>query len=168
MAATDLRLRAPDRLADDAGGLPHPRTAPGTRGIVAWSASPERGLTAGLWVESQGRRDVLDLGRVVETEPGGSATLAWSLLTPNRTHSNWRLLLHVEMARPVQCTFTIGFNVGGHPSDELRRGLPLLLAADLLALAFDGSPQPGRPLPLVSAPNARDSVLQVFLDVGAP
>ena len=120
--------------------------------IVAWSASPERGLTAGLWIESQGRRDVIDLGRVVETEPGGKATVAWSLLTPNRQHPKWRLLLHVDMERPVLCSFIVGFKVGRGPADEVRALLPILLAASTFALAFDGFPLSERPLPEVRAP----------------
>jgi hypothetical protein len=31
-------------------------------------------LTVGLWVESEGRRDVLDLACVLEAEPGGHVT----------------------------------------------------------------------------------------------
>lgn len=135
--------------------------------IVAWSASPERGLTAGLWIESRGRRDVLDLGRVVETEPGGKATLAWSLLTPKRNRPNWRLLLHIDMERPVLCSFTVGFEVGDHPADELRTCLPFLLAASTLALAFDGFPSQERPLPEVRAPATRDPLLDLLTRASA-
>lgn len=130
--------------------------------IVAWSASPERGLTAGLWIESRGRRDVLDLGRVVETEPGGKATVAWSLLTPNRNHPAWRLLLHVDMECPVLCAFSVGFEVGAQPTDELRTHLPVLLAASTFALAFDGFPTSGRPLPEVRAPATGNPVVELL------
>ena len=136
--------------------------------IVAWSASPERGLTAGLWVESQGRRDVLDLGRVVETEPGGKATVAWSLLTPSRNNAMWRLLLHINMERPVVCSFSIGFEVGRDPTDELRSHVPVLLAASTLALAFDGFPTAERPLPEVRAPATRDPLVELLACASAP
>jgi hypothetical protein len=135
--------------------------------IVAWSASPERGLTAGLWIESQGRRDVLDLGRVVETEPGGKATVAWSLLTPNRNHPAWRLLLHVDMQRPVVCAFSVGFEVEAQPPDELRSRLPILLAASTLALAFDGFPTSARPLPEVRAPENGDPLVDLLTRTSA-
>ena len=47
-------------------------------GITAHEASPEAGLTTGLWVDDRGRRDLHDLVRVVETDPGGYATVAWA------------------------------------------------------------------------------------------
>lgn len=133
--------------------------------IVAWSASPKRGLTAGLVVESQGRRDVLDLGRVVETEPGGKATVAWSLLTPNRSQPNWRLLLHIDMERPVVCTFDIGFAIGDNPTDGVRSSLPVLLAASTFALAFDGLPIADKPLPEVRAPASRQPLEALLTSV---
>ncbi len=136
--------------------------------IVAWSASPERGLTAGLWIESQGRRDVLDLGRVVETEPGGKATVSWSLLTPNRSHPNWRLLLHVDLERPVLCSFCVGFEVSSDPADELRTHLPILLAASTLALAFDGFPTSTRPLPEVRAPASSAPLADLLNSASTP
>ena len=71
---------------------------------------------------------MLDLARVLESEPGGHVVTGWSLLPPSRRHPQWRLLLHVSFERPVLCDFTVGFDVRDHPSDPLRATLPLLLA----------------------------------------
>lgn len=129
---------------------------------VALEASPEHGLTTGLWVESEGRRDVLDLARVLEVEPGGHVASGWSLLAPSRAHPHCRVLLRVQFERPVLCSFVIRFDVRDHPSDEMRQALPLLLAASGFALAFDGPPQPERPLAWIPAPAARDCLYEVI------
>jgi hypothetical protein len=63
---------------------------------VVSHGDPEHGLTVALCVQSQGRRDVLDLARVLETEPGGYVETGWSLLSPSRRHPYWRLLLSVN------------------------------------------------------------------------
>lgn len=120
--------------------------------VVPWEASPEQGLTVCLWVESKGRRDVTDLGRVVESEPGGLATLAWSSLSRNRRYPFWRLLLHVAVERPVRCSFNVGFAVGNDVADPIRSTLPLLMAAHLISFAFDGLPGSWEPLPRLSVP----------------
>lgn len=133
---------------------------------VAFEARPEEGLTVGLWIESQGRRDVLDLARVLETEPGGHVATGWSLLSPSRPHPYSRLLLRVHFERPVLCAFVVRFDVRGHSSDEMRLALPLLLAASGFALAFDRLPEAGRPLAWVPAPTARDCVYEVVNSVG--
>ena len=112
-----------------------------------FDGDPEHGLTVGLWVEPQRRRDVLDLARVLESEPGGHVATGWSLLTPNRKHPYWRLLLRIHFERPVLCSFAVRFDVRDHPNDQLRLALPLLLAASGFALAFGGSPEPERPIP---------------------
>lgn len=130
--------------------------------IVPWDASPSTGLTVGLWVETGGRRDVADLGRVAASEPGGISTVAWSLLEPSRSHSECRLMLHVDLERPVHCSFVVGLSVRTDPSDELKARLPLLLAADVFAFAFDGFPDTDRPLLQVLAPAATGPVAQVF------
>src|SRR5579862_9815658 len=108
---------------------------------IAFEASQEEGLTVGLWVESEGRRDVCDLARVLETEPGGHVATGWSLLSPSRPRPYWRLLLRVHFERPVLCSFVVRFDVHDHPSDEMRLALPLLLAASGFALAFDRLPE---------------------------
>ena len=82
---------------------------------VAFEANPDDGLTVGLWVESEGRRDVLDLARVLETEPGGHVATGWSLLSPSKSHHYWRLLLRVQFERPVLCSFVVRFDVRDHP-----------------------------------------------------
>jgi hypothetical protein len=131
-----------------------------------FSGDPDEGLTVGLRVESQGRRDVLDLARVLEIEPDGHVFSAWALLTPNRSHPYHRLLLRIHFERPVRCSFIVRLDVRDHPSDPLRAKLPSILAADRFVLAFDGPPEPGRPLVWVSAPNARECVFEVLSTVG--
>lgn len=130
--------------------------------IVPWEASPSTGLTVGLWVETGRRRDVADLGRVAASEPGGISTVAWSLLEPSRAQPESRLMLHVELERPVHCSFVVGFSVGSDPAAALRAGLPLLLAAGALAFAFDGFPATDHPLLQVRAPAAANPVARVF------
>jgi hypothetical protein len=134
---------------------------------VAFGASPEEGLTVGLWVESQGRRDVGDLARVLETEPGGHVATGWSLLSRSRSHPFSRLLLRVHFERPVLCSFVVRFDVHDHPSDEMRLALPLLLAASGFALAFDRLPEAGRPLAWIPAPTARECLYDVLASMAA-
>ena len=129
---------------------------------VAFEANPDEGLTVGLWVESAGRRDVVDLARVLETEPGGHVATGWSLLSPSRAHPYWRLLLRVHFERPVLCTFVIRFDIRDNPSDAMRSSLPLLLAASGFALAFDRLPETDRPLAWIPAPSVRDCVYAVL------
>ncbi len=133
---------------------------------TVFDGSPQEGLTVGLQVESQGRRDVLDLARVLEIEPNGYAFSAWALLSPSGEYPHWRLLLRVQFERPVKCSFVVRFDVREHPSDPLRAGLPLLLAADRFALAFDGASDPDRPLLWVEAPAARECVVDLLTAVG--
>jgi hypothetical protein len=135
---------------------------------VASHADPEHGLTVALWVESQGRRDVRDLARVLQSEPGGRVGTTWSLLTPSRKHPRWRLLFHVDFERPVLCSFVVRFDVSDHPADQLRLALPLLLAASTFALAFDGFPPPDEHLACVPTPAARERVLEVLAAVSLP
>ena len=133
---------------------------------IVFDGSPTDGLTVGLRVESEGRRDVLDLARVLEEEPEGHVYSAWALLAASRTHPLWRLLLRVHFDRPVQCSFVVRLEVRDHASDPLRGALPLILAADRFALAFNGPPEEDRPLVWVSAPAARECVLEVLAAVG--
>ena len=134
--------------------------------VTVFDGSPADGLTVGLHVESQRRRDVLDLARVLEIEPDGYVVSAWALLTPNRKHPHWRLLLRVEFERPVRCSFAVRLDISDQPSDPLRATLPLILAADRFALAFDGSPDRDRPLVWVAAPAARECVFEILSAVG--
>jgi hypothetical protein len=115
-----------------------------------------------LHVDSRRRGDVLDLARVVEDDAGVSASCGWSLLSPNRRQSRWRLLLRVSFERPVACEFTVTFDIGDHPDDPLRVGLPLLLASSRFVFDFDGRLDPDRPLVWIVAPAARDCVLDVL------
>ena len=133
---------------------------------IVFDGSPTDGLTVGLRVESNGRRDVLDLARVLEEEPAGHVYSAWALLAPSRKHPLWRLLLRVQFDRPVHCSFVVRFDVRDHASDPVRAALPLILAAERFALAFDGPPEEDRPLVWVSAPAARDCVFDVLQAVG--
>lgn len=134
--------------------------------VTALDANPADGLTVGLQVESLGRRDVLDLARVLEIEPDGFVVSAWALLSPSRKLAQWRLLLRVELERPVRCSFAVRLDVRDQPSDPLHVTLPLILAADRFALAFDGTPDQDRPLVWVAAPAARDCVFEVLAAVG--
>jgi hypothetical protein len=134
--------------------------------VVVSHGDPEHGLTVALWVEPRGRRDVLDLARVLESEPGGHVVTGWSLLSPSRRHPEWRLLLRFQFERPVHCDFVVRFDVTDHPRDELRLALPLLLAASGFALAFDGTSETDRPVTWVPAPAARDCVFEVLAAVG--
>jgi hypothetical protein len=65
----------------------------------------------------------------------------------------------------VSCSFVVRFDVLEHPSDSLYGAVPLLLAADRFALAFDGAPAE-QPLVWVTAPAARECVLEVLAAVG--
>jgi hypothetical protein len=129
---------------------------------------PEHGLTVALWIESEDRRDVRDLARVLETEPGGHVTTGWSLLAPSRKHPRWRLLLHVDIERPVLCSFVVRFEISDHADDQLRLALPLLLAASGFALAFDGFPGPDKPVTWIPAPAVRDCVFEVLAAASWP
>ncbi len=133
---------------------------------VVSHGDPEHGLTVALWVEAQGRRDVRDLARVLETEPGGHVATGWSLLSPSRQHPHCRLLLYVDVERPVLCSFVVRFDITDHPNDQLRLALPLLLAASGFALAFDRFPEPGEPVAWVPAPAARECVFEVLTAAG--
>lgn len=130
--------------------------------IQAFDANPEDGFTVGLWVASQGRRDVLDLARVLESEPGGYVETGWSLLSPKRAHLSTRVLLRVHFERPVKCSFVVRFDVGDDPSDPMRAALPLLLAANGFVLGFDGFPGAERPVAWVVAPSSRECVFDVL------
>ena len=160
----DLTTLTPKRLARRLDEIA--RDALPCLSATVFDGTPEHGLTVGLRVESRGRRDVLDLARVLEVETGGYVTSAWSLLHPNRDDPYWRLLMRVQFDRPVSCSFVLRFDVRDHPSDPLRATLPLILAADRFALSFDGDPDVDRPLLWVAAPAARDCVLEVLSTVG--
>jgi hypothetical protein len=156
----DLTKLAPKRLERRLEELAR-EALPCVSAVVS-DGSPEQGLTVGLWVESQGRRDVLDLARVLETEPGGHVATGWSLLAPSRPHPCWRLLLRVHFERPVLCSFVIRFDVRPEANDQLRTALPLLLAASGFALAFNGFPEAGRPVTWIPAPVARDCLYELI------
>lgn len=134
--------------------------------VTVFDGSPSEGLTVGLRVESQRRRDVLDLARVLEIEPDGHVFSAWALLTPNRNHPYHRLLLRIHFERPVRCSFVVRLDIRDHLGDPLRARLPLILGADRFALAFDGPPEEDQPLVWVSAPATRECVLRVLTTVG--
>jgi hypothetical protein len=131
-------------------------------GASSFDANPQDGLTVGLWIEAKDRRDVLDLARVLESEPGGHVSTGWSLLSPSRNHSYWRLLLRVQFERPVKCSFSVRFEVHEHGSDEMRAALPLLLAASGFALGFNGLPKLDRAATWLPAPSVRDCVVEVL------
>jgi hypothetical protein len=145
-----------EKLADEA--LP-------CHAVTVFDANPDDGLTVALHVDSRRRTDVLDLARVVEDDPRVHGFCDWSLIPPNRGRGYWRLLLRVELERPVNCFFTVSFDVREHASDSLRATLPLLLAVERLAFAFDELDD-DRPLVWINAPVARDPVLELLTAVG--
>jgi hypothetical protein len=107
--------------------------------------------------------DILDLARVLEEEPQGRVSTAWSLLHPGRDELLWRLLLRIEFQRPISCAFVVRFDVHDHPGDQLRQALPLLLAASGFAIAFDLTPADAPSLLWVPAPAARECVFDVLV-----
>jgi three-Cys-motif partner protein len=123
--------------------------------VTVFDGNSDEGLTVALHVDSRRRRDILDLARVVEDDAAVHASCGWSLLVPTRRRPTWRLLLRVSFERPVQCLFTLGFDLRDHPSDTLRATLPLLLAANRLVFVLDGRLDPERPLVWIAARRTR-------------
>lgn len=121
--------------------------------VTAHDASPEVGLTTGLWVDDRGRRDLHDLVRVVETEPGGYATVAWAGLSPSVQTPYWRLLLRVRFESPVHCAFDIQVATRTEDSDWLA----LMLAASRFAVVVDD----GAAAVVVPAPKNSDLLWHV-------
>jgi hypothetical protein len=161
----DLTTLPPKRLVRRLEELAH--DALPCVSAAVFGGNPEEGLTVGLWVESQGRRDVLDLARVLESEPGGHVATGWSLLSPKRGQPSWRLLLRIHFERPVKCSFVVQFEIGAGMNDPMRAAVPLLLAASGFALGFDCFPDAEGPIGWIPAPAARDCVLEVLSALGA-
>jgi hypothetical protein len=159
--AEDLTKLSPKRLARRLEELS--REALPCVSASVFEGNPRDGLTVGLWVESRGRGDVVDLARVLASEPGGHVVTAWSLLRPGRAQPHWRLLLRVEFERPVSCTFVVRFDIVRHSDNQLLQALPLLIAADGFAIAFDRSPVEADSLLWVPAPAARECVTEAFV-----
>jgi hypothetical protein len=159
--AEDLTKLSPKRLARRLEELS--REALPCVSASVFEGNPRDGLTVGLWVESRGRGDVVDLARVLASEPGGHVVTAWSLLRPGRAQPHWRLLLRVEFERPVSCVFVVQFDIRKHAHDRLWQALPLLLAAEGFAIAFDRSPDDVDSLLWVPAPAARECVAETVI-----
>lgn len=147
-----------EKLAD--GALP-------CHAVTVFDGNMDDGLTVALHIDSHRRRDVLDLARVVQDDPRVHGSCDWSLVPPTRGRAFWRLLLRVELERPVSCLFSVGFDIRDHPSDRLRRTLPLLLAADRLVLALDDRRSAEGPLVWVEAPIAREPLFELLAALGA-
>jgi hypothetical protein len=158
--AEDLTKLSPKRLTKRLEELS--REALPCVSATVFEGNPREGLTVGLWVESHGRRDVIDLARVLETEPAGHVATAWSSLRPSKGDPLWRLLLRVEFQRPVSCAFVVRFDVREHRDDQLRQALPLLLAASGFAIAFDRVPEAAESLVWVPTPTARECVIEAL------
>ena len=133
---------------------------------TVFSGTSEDGLTVSLFVDPQGRRDVGDLARVLESEPDGYVFTAWASLSPSRRHRHWRLLLRVHFERPVECDFVVRFDVTEDKGDPLGAALPLLLAAERFTLSFSRAENAGLPVIWVPAPPARACVLDVLATIG--
>jgi hypothetical protein len=160
----DLTMLSPKRLEKRLEALS--RDAVLCRSVTVFDGNPEHGLTVALQVDSRRRGDILDLARVVEDDAAVSASCGWSLLSPSRRHTCWRLLLRVSFERPVTCDFTVAFDVNDHPKDPLRDGLPLLLAANRFVFDLDGQLDSERPLVWIAAPTARECVFEVLSHAG--
>jgi hypothetical protein len=160
----DLSTLPPKRLEKQLETLAH--TALRCHAVTVFEGDPDAGLTVAVHVDSRRRGDVLDLARVVEDDARVHGSCDWSLLPTTRRHPHWRLLLRVSFERPVQCVFTVSFDVRAHPSDPLRGALPVLLAASRLVFAFDGRVDPERPLVWIAAPVAREPLLELLTAVG--
>jgi len=156
----DLTTLSPKRLEKRLESLS--REALPCRAVSVFDGNPEEGLTVALHVDARRRRDVLDLARVVEDDALVNASCGWSLLTPNRRHARWRLLLRVSFERPAMCDFTVAFDVSDHPDDPLRRSLPLLLAASRFVFDLNGRLASERPLVWIVAPAARECILEIL------
>lgn len=157
----DLTTLAPKRLEKRLEELA--RDALPCHSATVFDGNPADGLTVALHVDSRRRGDVLDLARVVEDDAAVQASCGWSLLAPSRKHAYWRLLLRMSFERPVNCDFTVGFDVRGHPNDPMHGSLPLLLAANRFVFNFDGRLDPERPLVWIAAPVARECVLDALM-----
>lgn len=156
----DLTTLAPKRLEKRLEELA--RDALPCHSATVFDGNPADGLTVALHVHSRRRSDVLDLARVVEDDAAVQASCGWSLLAPSRKHAYWRLLLRMSFERPVNCDFTVGFDVRDHASDPMRGSLPLLLAANRFVFDFDGRLDPELPLVWIAAPVARECVFEVL------
>jgi hypothetical protein len=160
----DLSTLPPKRLEKRLKKLAH--DALPCNAATVFDGNADDGLTVAIHVDSRRRGDILDLARVVEDDRAVHASCGWSLLPPARRRAPWRLLLRVSFERPVNCVFTVSFDTRAHPSDPLRTTLPLLLAANRLVFAFDERLDPERPLVWITAPVAREPVLELLTAVG--
>ena len=160
----DLSTLPTERLEKQLETLAHDALA--CHAVTAFEGDADAGLTVAIHVDSRRRGDVLDLARVVEDDARVHGTCDWSLLPMTTRRPHWRLLLRVSFERPVQCDFTVGFDVRAHPSDPLRVALPLLLAASRLVFVLDGQVDPEWPLVWIAAPAAREPILELLAAVG--
>jgi hypothetical protein len=159
----DLSTLPPKRLERQLETLA--QTALPCHAVTVFEGDRESGLTVALQVDPRRRGDVLDLARVVQDDSRVHGSADWSLLPMSPRH-HWRLLLRVSFERPVQCDFTVSLDVRDHPSDPLRRALPLLLAATRVVFVLDGQADAERPLVWITAPVAREPVLELLAAVG--
>jgi hypothetical protein len=160
----DLTTLPPKRLERRLERLAHDALPCHT--ATVFEGNEDDGLAVALHLDSRRRGDVLDLARVVEDDPRAHGSCDWSLLPPTRRRAHWRLLLRVSFERPVQCLFTVSFDIRAHPNDPLRPALPLLLAANRLLCIFDKRLDPDRSLVCITAPAAREPVLELINAVG--
>ena len=109
---------------------------------------------------------MLDLARVLEIEPDTYAVSggrSWRQAGSTRTGG---CSSGLSFERPVRCSFAVRLDVRDHPSDPLRATLPLILAVDRFALAFDGAPDQDRPIVWLAAPASRECVFEVLAAAG--
>ena len=159
----DLSTLPPKRLETQLETLA--QSALPCHAVTAFEGGPDSGVTVALHVNACRRGDVLDLARVVQDDPRVHGSADWSLL-PTTPRRHWRLLLRVSFDRPVRCDFTVNLDVRDHPSDPLRAALPLLLAASRLVFVLDGQADAEQELVWITAPVAREPVLELLTAVG--
>lgn len=153
----DLTTLSPRRLEKRLGQLS--KDALPCIGVWVADGGRKHGLTVALHVDARGRRDVVDLARVLEEEPAGLVASAWALLPPANRRAASRLLLRIDFERPVRCAFVVRFDIGSHPDDPLRAALPLLLAASWFLLVTEDSADAEKPEVWFAAPPVRECLV---------
>lgn len=126
--------------------------------VAPRAASAEDGVTTALSIESAGRADVLDLDRVFFMGDGGTVDVSWLGLPAAGGSRSYQLLLQVAVTSPTECRFVVNIPVDEHDGPQTLRRLSYLLAADRLAVAFDGPVTTSSAI-LIAAPADRRPLL---------
>ena len=120
----DLSTLPPKRLEKQLETLAH--DALPCHAVTVFEGDPDAGLTVAVHVESRRRGDVLDLSRVVEDDARVHGVLRLVAAAPDADGAHSGVCFFASsFERPVQCDFTVGFDVREHPSDPLRATPPV-------------------------------------------